>query len=177
MMTKLTLTIDPNDFVLGETKELIRLKTATDHLAISLAMIAQAKYNLYIFNPHLDPDIYDQAKLVETISKFARRSDKTKVYIIIEHGLEIVQRSHQLLAMAHRLSSFIQIKKVHKDYEGYDEAFLIADDSAYIHRRISEFYQGHANFYDSHQTKELTHLFQRIWDCSQVDVELRQLSL
>lgn len=89
----------------------------------------------------------------------------------------MVKNGHALLEISRKLSSSIHIRLVHADYRQMKHEYMLADDSGIIYRLDFETYEGYANFYDKTEVNRLTREFQRAWDTSYEDPDLRQLKI
>jgi len=160
---------------LGEDDSAVRLERAADNREAALQMAQQARRRVDIFTLDLESAIYNQAPFEEALSRLLRSTPSSRARILVQESSHAVQTGHCLIHLAQRLSSHIEIRKPATDYAGMNEAFLIADETGYIHRTPGDQYEGVANFKDRYTARQLTALFNEIWERSQPDPQVRRL--
>jgi len=162
---------------LGETSDLFHLHTPEDHLLHSAAMLRQAKRELALFSLHLDPAVFDQPSFLEAFKALALRSRFTRIRILLQDNVLVLQQGHRLVELAQRLPSVIEIRKPNEDYLNLPENFLLVDDCGYLHRKAPEIYTGIACYHNRHRVNRLLALFDEAWAYGTPDRELARLHL
>lgn len=168
---------DIQNHKLGETNELLSLETAEDHRRVALAMAQQAVRNLYIFTYDLDRAVFDNPAFEEAASQLARRSQHSRIQILLQDASSAVRHGHRLVALAQRLSSKIEIRKPVAEYADITRSFFVADETGYVSRQLSDRYEAVANFSDRLLARDLVSFFNEVWERSQQDSQLRRLHL
>ncbi len=79
--------------------------------------------------------------------------------------------------MAGDLSSFIEIRKAHNQYNEYNECLLLADSTGYLHRQNVERYEAKVDFNDLRQSRYLLKEFDEMWDTVAQNPNLRWMTL
>ena len=85
------------------------------------------------------------------------------------------QSGHRLIELARRLTSRIAIRRVADEDQERLDAFLIVDETGYVHRRLAERLEAIADYADPPAARRLRQDFERLWEHGSVDSELRQL--
>ncbi|MBA3582199.1 MAG: hypothetical protein H0W44_07080 [Gammaproteobacteria bacterium] len=165
------------NYELGKSDENFTLGTASDNTLLASTLVTQARQSLVLLTRELDPKIYDTQAFIEAVKSLALRGRRSEIRILAHYPVKAMRRGHRLLHLQKRLSSFISVKKIHKDYSEYNEAFLVADQQGYIHRQDASRFDGIANFYAPIRCRELLKTFDDIWDKSEPDPELWQLKI
>ena len=96
--------------------------------------------------------------------------------VLIHDSARVVNRGHRIIELARRMPSKIKIRKVMSEYADEDRSWVIADDSTWIlpdHRE----HAGVASSYNPVDAERLRQDFDRIWERSLPDPELRALKL
>ena len=168
---------DSGNLILGDTDQELSIDTREENRAAALSLVSQAQRSLVIMSRDLDPLIYGNPVFVDAVSALARRSRQTQIQILIGGSAAIVRDGHRLIPLSHRLSSSIQIRKMHKEFSRYNEAFLIADKTGVLHRPKADLYEARVSFKAPLKARELLDTFNTIWDVSAPDPELRRISL
>jgi hypothetical protein len=145
--------------------------------SISLLVAQNCLRTLDITSRHLDPAIYDQALFVEAVKQIVLNNRLARIRLLVTDIAPLVSRGHRLIELATRLSSFISIRKPGRDYKNFNEAMVLADNKAYIHRRFADRFESVASYDDPRRTADLTGRFEEIWERAEIDANFRRLQL
>jgi hypothetical protein len=162
---------------IGEDAREIRLDSRADNQRVAAALVSQAVRTLDIFSRDLEAEIYDQPDFLDGIKALALRSQHVRIRILLQDPAPVVRDGHRLVEMARRLSSFIEIRRPSHDYRDYNEAFMIVDGTALLHRRLAERYEGLACFKQPLRARELVNFFDEVWQRASPHPELQRLHL
>lgn len=157
--------------------EEIDFDTSEQLREIALTMAQNCARSLDIVSRHLDPAIYDHAAFVDAVKQIALNSQHARVRILVTDIGPVISRGHRLLDLSARLSTYIAIRKPGRDHRNFNEAMLVADNQAYIHRRFADRYDGHASYNDHRSARDLTVRFEEIWERAETDPNFRRLHL
>jgi hypothetical protein len=142
---------------------------------IGIRMADQARRELLLFGPTLDPALYDQPPFLSALRRLALARADLPVRILIFDPRQAYLNGHRLIELAQRLTSRIVIRRVDEDDQDRPDAFLIADASGYVHRRIAATMEAVADFNNPAEAHRLRAIFEQIWERSAADSELRRL--
>lgn len=162
---------------LGRSDAQLELESAGENLATLLAMVQQARREVYIVSYDLDPAIFSQQAFVEALSAFVRRGRKAHARFLVQNSNRAVKQGHRLIPLAHRLSSSISLHKPGFEHRDYSEAFVVVDGIGYIRRQYAERFEGVASFKAPIEARDLRALFITMWEQSEPDPQLRRLQL
>ena len=126
---------------------------------------------------HLDPLVYDQTDIIELIKQVALGSRQARIRIVINDIRPVLSRGHRLIDLAQRLSSFISIRIPGHSHKNFNEAMLIADNTAYIHRPFADRYEGEAELSNRGRSRGLTSRFEELWEKAETHPSLRRLRI
>ncbi len=166
-----------DDFTLGENREVLELSSREEHRTLALHMLNQAQHSIDIISRNLDPTVFDRPAVIEAIRHMVKNQKRSRLRIIIRDNTALIKDGHQILLLAQRLTSYIQIHKLPRSYNNFNEALLLVDGTGYIRQPQSDLYAGNACFNAPGQVGDYQSKFQEIWDASQPDPECRRLSL
>lgn len=155
----------------------IELTTRTDTEHATNLMTEQAQDTLDIFSRNLDPGLYEQTTFLDNLSRLCVRNRKARIRFLVQQPVEAVKCCQRLLELARKLSSSIELRQPHPDYRHHNEAFLVADRCGLIFRKMSDRYEGTANFYTPVEAQRKTDFFTEVWERSEVHPEFRRLYL
>ena len=167
----------PAPCTLGETTELQRFSNPEEARALALALLQQASRTLCLLTPDLEPWLYNHGLIQEACKAFLLRHPQSRMRVLLSDSSKAVKDGHRLLTLSRRLSSKLQIRKLHPDYPTEEVAFLLADDRGLLLRPELEQYAGYALYNDPGRTRLLQTQFDRAWDNSTLDPDLRSFLL
>ncbi|MBK1718668.1 hypothetical protein [Thiocystis violacea] len=160
---------------LGHTKGLITLEGRKDIAEASADMAEQAARELLILSPSLEPALYDREPFPRAVRRLALARANLPVRVLVLDPRAASQTGHRLIELARRLTSRIAIQRLDEDDQARPDAFLVADGRGYIHRRLAANMEAVASFNDPLEARRLRGEFERLWERSRVDSELRRL--
>jgi hypothetical protein len=163
-----------NDVIEVET---ITVETSAALREIALQMVLNCRRTLDIASRHLDPAIYDQAPFVEAVKQLALGNRLARIRLLVTDVAPVVSRGHRLIELSTRLPSFISVRKPGRDHKNLNEAMLLADNAAYIHRRFADRYEGIASYEDKQHAGDLAGRFEEIWERAEIDPNFRRLHI
>jgi len=169
--------MDLDRYKLGETAETLAIETLGDCAAVSTALAEQARRSLHIFSRDLDARLYDTEPFLAAVRQLAIGGRFSEVRILVQGTDHAVKNGHRLIELSRHLSSYIQIRAVHREYRDYNQAFLVADHAGFLHRGLADRFEAKANFYDPLEARELIRFFTKVWEASSRDPELQRLHL
>lgn len=164
-------------FILGETDETLPLAGRKAVRRATLTLTAQAKRSIDILSRDLDPVVYDHDELVESVTRFCRRSPKARVRIIVQEPGSLRGTTHRLVELAIKLSSSIEIRSPNADAEKRSDAFFIADQTGTVYINPADRYEGKVVCNDRHYAYELLREFEEMWQHAEPDPNSRWLGI
>ena len=140
-------------------------------------LCSSASRYVSILSPRLDHAVFDQQALSSALSTLARGTRQSEVRILVADSRGLMGRGHRLLALARRIPSLVQIRKIedHPDWNG--QTVIIRDRDGVLYQSGGAEHEG---FYepDSRVAAEKhLELFNELWRYSVQDPELRTLSV
>ncbi len=142
-----------------------------------LSFLATPSRTVRIYSQELDHALFDRADVTDALSAFVRHGPPARAQILIHSSSSIVSRGHQLLELARRLDSKIEIRKVPGELATDRASFVLADERGYYLLPDHREYQAMANAFDPVQAERLAERFDYLWDRSEADPDLRVLRL
>ncbi len=173
-------TIDENPwaaFQLGENSEDIIIKSSDDNRQLAIQLVGEARHRLDVFSRDLDPRIFDNPEFIETIRSLTINDSKARIRFLVIEPDKAIKLGHRLLDLSRRLSSSVEIRKVHEDYGANPECYLIVDGRGLLHRKLASRYEGIANFNNPTEASYLEHHFNEVWERSSPELDFKQLHI
>ena len=166
-----------NEYKIGVNNKLLQLESCEENRQLATILVQQTRYTLEIISRLLDPMIFNTPEFIEAIRQMVTGNRMPKIRIIVFEPETIVRNGHRLVDFAGSLSSFIEMRKAGREFHGYNECLLLADNTAFIHRKNGERFEATANFNDKRQCKLFIDDFETMWASALPDPNLRRLSI
>lgn len=166
---------DWQEYELGVHGEDIVIDTSEDNQAAALRLVTQAGRSLDIFSRDLEARIYDNADFADAVRALAIRTRDLHVRILVIDPDFIIKHGHRLIELSRRLTSHMEIRKVHEDYCNNPEAYLVADKRGVLHRKLASRYDAVVNFNNPRQATDLYQQFTEMWDRSKQYMDFKRL--
>jgi hypothetical protein len=162
---------------LGESTGALEIDTSAQHRAATVALLRQARRSVEVVSRHLDAAVYDQREVLEAARRMVLASNRARIRILVQDPGPMVRDGHRLHLLATRLPTFIELRVPSPDFKSFNQAFLVADETGYIHRELADRYEGLVDFHDPGRARELRRLFDKIWETAEPDPDLRSLRI
>lgn len=162
---------------LGESDTEIELETRADTVHAIDLMMKQVLLSTEIFSRELDGPLFDRSDFLDRVNRLCLQNRLFRLRILCQQPMSAVNRGHRLIELSRKLSSSIEIRHVHEDYQYYNEAFLIADTCGLIHRPLADRYEGTANFNTPINAQRRLDFFTEVWERSEPHPDLRRLHI
>ncbi len=143
----------------------------------ALTLFSQGKRNAFIYSHDLEPRILDDVRIARAVSELARYSRYSRIEVLLSDVDDVMARGHRWLELFQRLSSKIEVRVIHDDYQHIPFAFSIVDECALLYRSNTAEYEGSVHFNDRHACAQKLIYFREVWDMSRAASELRRLFL
>jgi predicted GNAT family N-acyltransferase len=141
-------------------------------------LISKARRLISIYSPDLEPVVYGQAEIIESLKQFAINSAGGNVQIIVQDPLSLRSQAHPLIDLAQRLPSVFFLRTpVEPDDLEYPSAYLVNDRDGYLFRQQSSQYQGVWSPALPSRNRQLAEHFDRVWQRCRPCTEFRVLGL
>jgi hypothetical protein len=174
MKTQANLDID--DLKLGTSSDELETETSEDCRRLATLMVNQAQHRVRIISRYLDPPLFNTEEFVAAVKQLLLSRKAGRVEIIVKDSGPLMRRGHRLVALAQRLSSYIEIRKPGRSHSAFNAGVLLVDECGYLNRMFADRYEGNASFNDIRTCKALTDSFQEMWQAGEPDPNLRRLS-
>ena len=155
----------------------IAFETRQELFEITNNILARSAHSLDIVSRHLDPLIYDQTETVDAIKTMVLGNRQAQVRLVVTDLRPVLSQGHRLLDLAQRLTSFISIRVPGRSHKNFNEALLIADNNAYIHRPFADRYEGEAHYQNRGKARDLSSRFEELWEKADIHPGLRRLHI
>ena len=146
----------------------LHVLTNLDEVRAATETVASSGQRLIsIMTPDLEPDIYDQAPFLESIKRFVLGHSFAKVRVLMREQARLSNGANRFIAMAHRLSSCLEIRIRAPQYRSLAAAYCIADERAIVYRVRADRTEGIAGFNNPPIARQYLQEFDSIWLASE----------
>jgi hypothetical protein len=158
------------DAVLTEHRpapETLHLLSNLDEVRAATETVSASGQRLIsIMTPDLEPEIYDQPAILEIIKRFVLGHSFAKVRVLMRDQARLAHGANRFIAMAHRLTSYLEIRLRAPQYRELAAAYCIADDRAIVYRVRADRAEGIAGFNNPPIARQYLQEFDAIWQAS-----------
>ena len=151
------------------TETLHVLSTFDEVRAATETVAASGQRLISIMTPDLEPEIYDQAALLEIIKRFVLGHSFAKVRVLMRDQARLSNGANRFIAMAHRLTSYLEIRIRAPQYRELSAAYCIADDRAIVYRLRADRAEGIAGFNNPPIARQYLQEFDAVWQASMIE--------
>lgn len=169
--------VDWADYSLGEDTGDLLLESFEDNQQAALSLIRQGNTTLDIFTRDMEPRIYNTQEFAGAVKDMALKNKNVKVRVLVIDPDFAIKHGNSLINLSRRLSSYIEVRKVHEDYTSIPEAYLVVDHRGVLHRKLASRYEGAVNYNLPMRATELLRSFNEIWDKSKSYIDFKQLNI
>jgi len=171
------MTFDFEKHLIGEIDQDFTLNTHEENRVATSVLAQQAKKTIHIFSHKLNKLIYDNSDFLDAVTQLAVRSRHTKVQILIMDTQPIIKNGHRIVETSRRVSSKIQIRKVHEDFHDLAYGYIAVDETALLYRKMADRYEAKLNFHASRDARILVRKFNEVWRTSSPEPMLKHLHI
>ena len=145
----------------------VLLKTR-DAVRAQIALLTnQARHEIRIFTPQLDPALFNTAELTHLLTSFVARDRHNFVHILVEDSDQAVRDNDRVILLCRRMSDFVQIHRVGEQHIGLKEMFLVVDRLGYLHHPDLTRPDCLSASADARGAVQLAQRFQEMWERSE----------
>jgi hypothetical protein len=168
---------DWSDYKLGDETGDLLLESFEDNQQAALSLVSQGETTLDIFTRDLEPRNYNNQTFAEAVKNMALKNKNVKVRVLVIDPDLAIKQGHSLINLSRRLTSYIEVRKVHEDYTSIPEAYLIVDHRGVLYRNLASRYEGTVNYNLPMRAAELLRTFNEIWEKSKSYIDFKQLNI
>jgi len=150
--------------------ETLHVLTTFDEVRTATETVAASGQRLIsIMTPDLEPEIYDHAPMLEIIKRFVLGHSFAKVRVLMRDQARLSNGANRFIAMAHRLTSYLEIRIRAPQYRELTAAYCIADDRAIVYRLRADRAEGIAGFNNPPIARQYLQEFDAVWQASAIE--------
>ena len=143
----------------------------------AIALLAQAKREVFIMTPDLEHERFDNDDFCEALSAFARSSRYTQTKILIANPQLAIEDGHRVIKLMRRISSLIEIKQLHEHDIEHSQAMMIADNIGLLRCTNRDPWQGSLLPKGTPYTQQMRDYFVECWERADDIKDFRELKI
>jgi len=161
--------------VLGGTATIAHRAEA---VAITTAVIVQARRSLAIYSRALDPGLWDAPPVLDALRRFTTHRTGVQVQVLLQDAATPQHALAPLIGLGQRLPSVFAFREVQDPVDlPYVAAFVANDDHGYYHRPLGHRFDGEAGLEHAGRARQLRDEFTQMWERARPVTEFRALGL
>lgn len=161
--------------VLGGTATIAHRAEA---VAITTAVIVQARRSLAIYSRALDPGLWDAPPVLDALRRFATHRTGVQIQVLLQDAATPQHALAPLIGLGQRLPSVFAFREVQDPVDlPYVAAFVANDDHGYYHRPLGHRFDGEAGLEHAGRARQLRDEFTQMWERARPVTEFRALGL
>lgn len=166
-------------YKLGETKAEVHIDTVIENRDTALSLVEQARYTIDIFSQDLDAELYNNEAFEQAVFQLTKKHPTTRVRILVQDSMPSVQHGHRLIRLAQNLTSSVLIHNPARTHQDERCGFLVVDQLGFLHRVNANHRNYHAsyNFMSPLRARQLSDLFNEMWEHSTPDAQTRRMHI
>jgi hypothetical protein len=106
------------------------------------AVIATGQRLISIFTPDLEPQLYDDPRVIEVIKRFVLSHSFAKVRVLLRDHTRHTGSGSRFMSMARRLTSYLELRILVPQFHHLTASYCIADDRGIVYRMHSDRWDG-----------------------------------
>ena len=147
-------------------------------VAITTAVIVQARRSLAIFSRALDPGLWDAPPVLDALRRFATHRTGVQVQLLLQDAAAPQRALAPVIGLGQRLSSTFAFREVQDPVDlPYAAAFVANDDHGYYYRPLGHRFDGEAGLEHAGRARQLREEFSQMWERARPVTEFRALGL
>jgi hypothetical protein len=166
---------------MNQDNEPLRLDGLEDTRQALLALLEGVRRSLHLYTPHVDPRLYDDAQVLDTIRARIVSQPRLQFCLLLPPAGEWRRQCPRLVNLAERLSSAMELRTPPRDEpmerREFGQTICLADEAGLLHLLDPYRLIGSFTAHRSAAAREMMNFFRALWEKSQTDAELRNLRL
>lgn len=152
------------------------MKTRDETRGIINGLVENARRDIKVFAPLLDPYYFNTAAVERGLTAFALIHSENRAQFLIEHVPALLGQA-RLLGLLRRLGARLEIRRVDENAIGLREFFVVADTHAYYRQNDYEILDGYTETDAPGPAALLVQRFAERWERSERIVDLQPTGL
>lgn len=145
-----------------------------DAVRAQITLLAnQARHEIRLFTPQLDPALFNTAEFTHLLTSFVARDRHNFVQVLVEDSDQAVRDNDRMVLLCRRMSDFVHMHRVGEQHIGLKEMFLVVDYLGYLHQPDLARPDCISASADTRGAVQLAQRFQQMWEHSE---PLRQIN-
>jgi len=147
------------------------LLSCLEEVRAAAAELAQSAQRMLTIHTHnLEPDIYDHPPFLAALKRLVLGRRFAKVRVLILDPAQIHYDHNAFVALARKLTSYIELRHAQPQFRDNPASFIVADDRATLCRLQHTRWEGIVDLNDRAAARTFLDRFDEAWLASAIDV-------
>lgn len=147
-------------------------------LAATLAILADARYELVVQTRDLDSGLLDDGAVIDAFKRVALSGRRARIRILVQEPRMAISEGHALLRLAQQLPSAIAVRVPTEERDlGEPSAILLNDRGGFLLRPLASRMDGEGNTCAPGRHRQLLAGFDELWERAEPCADLRVLGI
>lgn len=162
---------------LGQDSQSYHFRDEPGFVDLHRAMLMQARKRIWILSDTIRNPILDSEDTAQAIYRLIKSNPNAEVKILLGNDKLGAGYHNPCIALAQRLSSYIQIRSLKDTGVRMNEMITLVDFSACIYRKHLSDHNGFGCFHNRLLAERMRSSFDNHWQFGKVSMELRRLAI
>lgn len=159
------------------SEQYIPVTSSDDFTQVAIQFCREAKRDICIISQTLAKEVYHNPQLCRALMLAATQHPQFKINILVRDTEQLATHFHPIVELTEKLSSHVQLKKIHEEYEEPHPELVLVDSQKVLRQLKLMPFCGHGIPHAPREGRQLKDKYQKIWDWSLADAALRRFHI
>ncbi len=162
---------------IGQDMSTHRFHNEADWLALHRSMLLQARRRIWLMAHTINSPLLLQTETAQAVVQLIKRNPQAEIRLLIEDDRQSAGYYNPTIQALQKLSSYCEIRTLHKTGQRLKDLFTLVDFDASIQRTSTSDYHGQAYYHSRLLSNRLSQNYDQVWQYARPSLELRRLAL
>jgi len=154
------------------------VETLIECRAATLDVLKAARHRLCIVSRDLDPALLCNEAALTELRRVALSGRGADIRLLVQDPADAQRAAGQLVALAQRSPATIAIRTPTEEIDlNFASAYLLNDTGGYVYRPLASRFEASTHLQAGGRNRQLQESFDKVWERSEVPVELRAMRI
>ena len=154
-----------------------RFHNETEWLDLHRSMLIQARRRIWLTAESVNSSVLLQQETAQAIVQLVKRNPQAEVRLMVDDDRQGAGYYTPTIQALQKLSSYCEIRTLHKTGQRIKDGFTIVDFDASINRTSATEFHGQACYNSRLLSNRLSQHYDQLWQYAKPSMELRRLAL
>ncbi len=154
------------------------VETFDECRAATLAVLKASRHRVCVLSRDLDPNLLSNEAALAEFRRVAVSGRGAEIRLIVQDPVAAMRTAGQLVALAQRSPATIAIRTPTEEIDlNHASAYLLNDSGGYLYRPLASRFEASTHLHAGGRNRQLQESFDKVWERSEVPVELRTMRI